>query len=325
MATDSSTAELGAELTDLATACGVATTFTDWQGRATTVPASTVTAVLTAMGLDVSSREAVRDALHEVKQRPWRRVLPPVVVAREGRLHPVPVHVAHGDPVDVTVELEDDQGWAPLRQLDRWVDPVRIEGRLTGRATFELPDDPPAGLARADGPHPGRVTRCPVVVTPDVLELPTTLRTGRSWGYQAQLYSVRSSRSWGVGDLADLAELAAVAAGQGAGWVLVNPLAAAQPVAPMEPSPYLPTTRRFVNPVYLRVEDVHEVAYLSPGDRALVERFADQVRPADHDSSEIDRDARGGQAAGPRGRVRPRPHPGPRGRLPPVRRRRGPG
>ncbi|WP_432513468.1 4-alpha-glucanotransferase [Kineococcus sp. SYSU DK001] len=291
MATDAPSAQLGADLTDLAAACGVSTTFHDWQGRETTVPASTITAVLTAMGLDVTSRERVRDALQEVKQRPWRRVLPPVVVAREGRSQGVPVHVPHGDPVDVVVELEGGEGWAPLRQLDRWIDPVRVDGRLTGRATFELPDDLPLGWHVLKAQTPTGQAECPVVVTPDVLELPRTLQSGRSWGYQAQLYSVRSSRSWGVGDLADLAELAAVAADQGAGWLLVNPLAAAQPVPPMEASPYLPTTRRFVNPLYLRVEDVREVAYLSPGDRALVERLAERVRPAVHDDGEIDRDA----------------------------------
>ncbi|WP_328295331.1 4-alpha-glucanotransferase [Kineococcus sp. NBC_00420] len=280
-----------AVLADLATACGVATTFTDWQGKSTTVPASTVTAVLTAMGFDVSTTAAARRALHDVKLAPWRRVLPPVVVAREGRLHHVPVHVAHGDPVDVVVDLEDDGGWAPLRQVDRWIDPVDVDGHLTGRATFELPDDLPLGWHVLRARTPAGETECPVVVTPDVLELPPTLRSGRSWGYQTQLYSVRSSRSWGIGDLADLADLSAVGASQGAGWILVNPLAAASPVPPMEASPYLPTTRRFVNPVYLRVEDVHEVAYLSPGDRALVERLAERVRPADHDAGEIDRDA----------------------------------
>jgi 4-alpha-glucanotransferase len=193
--------------------------------------------------------------------------------------------------VDVVVDLEDDGGWAPLRQVDRWVDPVDVDGHLTGRATFELPDDLPLGWHVLRARTPDGVTECPVVVTPDVLELPPTLRSGRSWGYQTQLYSVRSSRSWGIGDLADLAELSAVGAAQGAGWILVNPLAAASPVPPMEASPYLPTTRRFVNPVYLRVEDVHEIGYLSPGDRALVERLAEGVRPADRDAGEIDRDS----------------------------------
>ena len=279
-----------AVLADLAAACGVSATFTDWQGRETAVPATTTSAVLTAMGFDVGTTAAARRALREVKLAPWRRVLPPVVVAREGRVHHVPVHVPHGDPVDVVVDLEDDGGWAPLRQVDRWIDPVDVDGRLTGRATFELPDDLPLGWHVLRARTPQGETECPVVVTPDVLELPPTLRSGRSWGYQAQLYSVRSSRSWGIGDLADLAELSAVATAQGAGWILVNPLAAAQPVPPMESSPYLPTTRRFVNPVYLRVEDVREVAYLSAQDRALVERLAGGVRPAVRDAGEIDRD-----------------------------------
>ena len=71
-----------------------------------------------------------------------------------------------------------------------------------------------------------------------------------------QLYAMRSSESWGIGDLADLGDAGAWAAGLGADFVLVNPLHAAEPVAPMEPSPYLPTSRRFVNPIYIRVEDV---------------------------------------------------------------------
>ena len=127
---------LAPQLTDLAAACGVATTFTDWQGETTSVPRSTVESVLTAMGLDVSTPAAVEASLAEVRLRAWRRVLPPVVVTREGRAHHVPVHVPHGDPVEVVVELEGGDGLAPLRQVDRWVDPVRVDGRLTGRATF---------------------------------------------------------------------------------------------------------------------------------------------------------------------------------------------
>ena len=59
-------------------------------------------------------------------------------------------------------------------------------------------------------------------------------------------------------DLTDLAVWSA--AKHGAGYILVNPLHAAAPTAPMEPSPYLPTSRRYVNPLYLRVEAIAEFA-----------------------------------------------------------------
>jgi 4-alpha-glucanotransferase len=77
----------------------------------------------------------------------------------------------------------------------------------------------------------------------------------------------------------------------GADFVLVNPLHAAEPVGRMEPSPYLPTTRRFVNPIYIRVEDVRETAYLPVADRALVEWQAEALRARNTDPGGLDRDA----------------------------------
>jgi 4-alpha-glucanotransferase len=77
-----------------------------------------------------------------------------------------------------------------------------------------------------------------------------------AWGWAAQLYAARSSRSWGIGDLGDLSELCRWSAEVGAGFVLVNPLHAAAPTLPQQPSPYFPSSRRFRNPLYLRIEDV---------------------------------------------------------------------
>ena len=107
----------------------------------------------------------------------------------------------------------------------------------------------------------------------------------------AQLYSVRSARSWGVGDLADLAELTGFFGELGADFLLINPLHAAEPTGHMTPSPYLPVTRRFVNPLYIRPEDIPEVAYLPGPQRALVEWAAEEVRPANATNDPIDRDA----------------------------------
>ena len=107
-----------------------------------------------------------------------------------------------------------------------------------------------------------------------------------------QLYSVRSRESWGHGDLRDLAELAAWSAREhGAGFVLVNPLHAAEPVPPVSPSPYLPMTRRYVSPLYLRVEDIPEYARLAASQRDQIQRLAEPLRARNTSADLIDRDA----------------------------------
>ena len=114
----------------------------------------------------------------------------------------------------------------------------------------------------------------------------------RSWGFAVQLYSVRSRGSWGHGDLRDLADLAAWSGRElGADFVLVNPLHAAEPTAPISPSPYLAMTRRHLSPLYLRVEDIPEFARLGPDDRARIEALGAPLRAASQTAALIDRDA----------------------------------
>ncbi len=113
----------------------------------------------------------------------------------------------------------------------------------------------------------------------------------RAWGFAAQLYSVRSRQSWGHGDLADLADLAAWSASDlGAGFLLVNPLHAAEPLPPVSPSPYLPMSRRFLSPLYLRVEDIPEYASLTASDRVRIDSLAAPLRARNTSSELIDRD-----------------------------------
>jgi 4-alpha-glucanotransferase len=278
-------------LVELAHAHGVATEFWDWQGRHTTPSTRTIVAILAALDVDASTHAAVETALAEVRLAPWRRVLPHVVVTREDGTDFVGVHVEHEQQVEVWVDLEDG-GTRPLTQTDRWVDPRVVDGRMVGEATFAVPEDLPLGWHTLRARHPGGESSCPLVVTPRRLELPPALAERRAWGFAVQLYSLRSEQSWGLGDLADLAEFACWSArSHGAGFVLVNPLHAAEPVPPMEASPYLPTTRRFVNPVYLRVEDIREVAYLPSTERAIVEWQAEAVRELNTAPGPLDRDA----------------------------------
>ncbi len=282
---------LPASLVELAHTYGVATEFWDWQGRHTTVPRSTILAVLAALDVEAGSEEAVARSMAEVRERPWRQVLPDVVVARAGATPRIAVHVDHEKPVELWVELETG-GRVPVVQEDRWIEPRVVQGRLLGEVSFLLPGDLPLGWHRLHAKHHAGESDTALVVTPARLELPPALADSPAWGFMTQLYSVRSQHSWGLGDLADLAELASWSGrDHGADFVLVNPLHAAEPIAPMEASPYLPTTRRFANPIYLRVEDVHEVAYLPSTDRALIEWQAESMRGLNTDPGVLDRDA----------------------------------
>ncbi|MFC2306973.1 MAG: 4-alpha-glucanotransferase, partial [Neisseria elongata] len=101
---------------------------------------------------------------------------------------------------------------------------------------------------------------------------------------------IRSRGSWGTGDTDDLTELASFLGDQGADFLLINPLHAAEPVAPMTPSPYLPVTRRFVNPLYIRPENIPEVARLSGPKRSLVQWAFEEVKDSDLSAEPIDRD-----------------------------------
>jgi 4-alpha-glucanotransferase len=114
----------------------------------------------------------------------------------------------------------------------------------------------------------------------------------RTWGLTVQLYSVRSRQSWGHGDLRDLADLATWSARElGAGFILINPLHAAEPASPLSNSPYLPMTRRYVSPLYLRIEDVPEYQRLSRAQRQHAAELAGPLRAASRTSELIDRDA----------------------------------
>ena len=92
-----------------------------------------------------------------------------------------------------------------------------------------------------------------------------------SWGWAVQVYALWSHDSWGVGDLGDLRELATWSASVGAGTLLINPLDAVTPITPRVTSPYYPTSRRFLDPLYLRIEDVPGAEHVDGLD-ALAER-----------------------------------------------------
>ncbi|MET0781898.1 MAG: 4-alpha-glucanotransferase, partial [Microbacterium sp.] len=285
-------------LAALAESCGVATAYWSFFGEHVDVPATTLRAVLRAMGVEAGTDAETQHALAAMTERPWTELLPASLVVEAGSGELL-AHVADGHDVGLAVELEDGS------RRDVLIPEQDPHSRAVGGGTIwrlhvPVPDDLPLGWhtihateRRHGSADPSRTASCALVVTPPGLDPPPARagNGGRAWGLMAQLYSTRSRESWGIGDFADLGDIAAVAGTRGADFLLVNPVHAAEVTSPIEPSPYLPATRRFLAPLYVRPEDVRETAYLSPEQRAKFAAARSQVATSNTDAARIDRDA----------------------------------
>jgi 4-alpha-glucanotransferase len=174
---------------------------------------------------------------------------------------------------------------------------VRVIVQGTALAVAE-----PAELTLEDGASLSIDGALPSDVPPGYHDL-RLLRSGRSirlivspgrchpapsaaWGWAVQLYATRSHASWGIGDFADLARVGRWSRTLGADVLLVNPFHAAVPGTPEDPSPYSPSSRRYLNPLYLRIEDVPGASALGPA----LDSVAQAGRALNADRR-IDRDA----------------------------------
>lgn len=241
------------DLARLAALHGVATSYLDQLRQPVEVDRAAVVGVLAALGVDASTSTVVWTALAEAESR---SPTPPCVVVKRS----VGGHVAVGGPAQL--RLEDGSHRAVASDGGR----VRLApGLPTGYHCLELGD-----------------RELPVIVTPDQV----TPRRRRGWGWMVQLYAMRSLGSWGIGDVADLRALTSWTAQNGGDLVLVNPLHAVAPTLPQQASPYYPGSRRWSNPLYLRVEDTPWYAAADAELRARV----DALRPVS-DAQIIDRDS----------------------------------
>lgn len=272
-------------LAALAAAHGVATSYLGADDRPVAVARDTVVRVLAALDVDAGTPAATEAALAAAADAPWRRLIAPTIVLRSGCPAAVVVRGPSGGQPRLWAEL-DEGGTLELSVDPEPVQVSRVDGELHAAWSCRPPSGLPLGWHRLVATLAGRTETATLVVSPDRLASPAGLDR-RRWGWMIQLYAVRSACSWGMGDLADLAELARWSGTEhGAATVLCNPLHAVSPVPPIEASPYYPSSRRFWNPLYLRVEEMAEYRAADAATRTAV----DALRPPSA-GDRIDRDA----------------------------------
>ena len=268
-------------LIQLAKLNGISTSYIDQLGTYVEIRDEVLVSVLAALGVDASSDEAIAASYELTKQRIADTLVEPTIVKFIGKEATTPIR-AKGHDVTLRLLLEDG---------------TRYEGNLCmylapqpdGSLTLTLPDDIPAGyhtLRVNAGPLHGEAR---LICAPARVPLPPAVAEKQRWGWMAQMYSIRSAESWGVGDYGDLKLLLTDAAEKShADFMLINPIHATAPVEPLEPSPYLPESRRFMNVTYIRPQDIEEYAGLNEAALAEVERLHAEVAPANDNADELD-------------------------------------
>ena len=241
---------------------GIAGGFTDYRGEKHDLAESSLLGLLAALGHSVDDPAALEREAEAFESRDWVRVLGPVVVLRGGfsvaftvlapllpaicwRVETEAGDTLSGEVVPVELPVLEERGIGDL-----WY--VRLALELPPlpagyhRLVLEKPDGQPLGNTR-------------LIVAPERCYEPPAVRAGgRPWGLAIQLYSLRSARNWGIGDFTDLAGFAAAAATLGADVIGLNPLHALFPADPASCAPYSPSSRYFLNVLYIDPEAVPE-------------------------------------------------------------------
>ena len=268
-------------LIQLAKLNGISTSYIDQLGTYVEIRDEVLVSVLAALGVDASSDEAIAASYELTKQRIADTLVEPTIVKFIGK---EATTLIRAKGYDVTLRLLLEDGTRYEGNLCMYLAP-----QTDSSLTLTLPDDIPAGyhtLRVNAGPLHGEAR---LICAPARVPLPPAVAEKQRWGWMAQMYSIRSAESWGVGDYGDLKLLLTDAAEKShADFMLINPIHATAPVEPLEPSPYLPESRRFMNVTYIRPQDIEEYAGLDEAALAEVERLHAEVAPANDNADELD-------------------------------------
>ncbi|MEP4102256.1 4-alpha-glucanotransferase [Paraglaciecola sp.] len=242
---------------------GIESNYNDAWGKPTTIADATKEKLLKVMGYDVDDSNALQQQAEDEANQSWLSPLGPVQVIRSGN----DFHIA----VRLPIELVDDEYEAVVTTEHGATVGCRfipIDGQLTNVVHIEdiefqeyvvkLEVSLPLGYhslsLQADKDELARMS---IIVAPQSCYKPQAILDGQKvWGLSVQLYCLRSENNWGIGDFSDLAFLLESAAKQGAQFVGLNPIHALYPAQPDVCSPYGPSSRRWLNFIYIDVTTI---------------------------------------------------------------------
>ncbi len=256
---------------------GIESNYVDAWGKPATIADSSKAKLLHALGYETENEAAVLEQVKHDTAAYWQSVLDPVQVLRQSqRIHftvRLPIELVN-DSYTLLLTTESGKQFsqdlvpvdtqlinvAEIDEVEYQEYAVAFDHALEdGYHTLQLlveGDDEPVGQMR-------------IIMAPDACYMPEQVAKGKkAWGLSVQLYCVRSENNWGIGDFSDLSRLVKDAADTGADFIGLNPIHALYPANPDACSPYGPSSRRWLNYLYLDVTRLE--GYDHPDVQALV-------------------------------------------------------
>jgi 4-alpha-glucanotransferase len=247
---------------------GIGSNFIDAWGKPTSIKRESQEKLLKAMGYQLADESMLTSQLEAEAAEYWLRSLSPVLVVRIGDVLVINIRTSINNAAKVhTLKFVMESGklvsykFAPVDTT--LVATQEIDGLEWQEYSVELPKEIQkqiyAGNTKALGYHELQllisrkiVSRCRFIVAPTRCFIPKSIEDGKKvWGLSVQLYCLRSNRNWGIGDFSDLSTLVKESAALGADFIGLNPIHALYPANPDVCSPYGPSSRRWLNYLYI--------------------------------------------------------------------------
>lgn len=241
---------------------GIATEYFNFRGELIKVSTENQMRLLHAMGVDTSSELVVAKQAYEFDIAPWQSWLSPFELTEVGELSAFEVNL----PPEYLTEsfvyrivLENGavrEGKFIPEHFQETGDYLYKSTRYSRRSI--VVHDIPIGYHQLSvycEKSPKTKSQSQFVVVPSKAYTPAWVKKNeRPWGIIVQLYTLRSARNWGIGDFSDLKLLITESAAAGVDMIGLNPLHALRHPVEHHCSPYSPSDRRFLNPLYIDPE-----------------------------------------------------------------------
>ncbi len=273
-------------LDDLAEIVGIASEYTDKSGQVHITPEETKLFFLKAMGIPAATPKERETSLKRFKEMPWKRRIAPTTVVLTDEF-PASCEISLPDGKEKSaawrIVLENGEelnGSVDLKKAQK-IDTATVNGVNYSKYKAVLMPELPVGYHKLTVTYEGVPCSSSLLVAPPKGYTPEGMSSFKSidriWGVPVQLYALRSERNWGIGDFTDLSSLLDILKRQGADIIGLNPLNALFHDNPGEASPYRPSSRLYLNPLYIDVEAVPEFSKSAKA-QELVHSFEFQMR-----------------------------------------------